>query len=54
MTDYISCAGDIVRDQRPLKKADQKYAGQIQRVMDVPLKDASVIRLVYLFPFRLL
>ena len=48
-----STGGNSLIGQRPLKKSDQKYGGQIGQIIDNLLKDASVISLVFLFAFCL-
>ena len=48
MNDDVSCAGgNGLRDQRPLKKADQKYGSQMRRIIDDAFKNASVISGVF-------
>ena len=47
MNDDVSCAGGYgLRDQRPLKQADQKYGSQMRWTIDDFFKNASVISLV--------
>ena len=42
--------GNSLRDQRALKKADQKYAGQIQRIIDGSFKKCACYKLGVFVP----